>query len=227
MNLRSMSSDTRASPALATARGSGPVLPGGTEPQVDIIEERGDEGAACIKRAHRRARCPLGHRGGRHRESMMQAIGATRPGGHLGYVGVTTVTCPATSSSSATHTCTAIRHRCAASSPSSSTSSGTAPSTPRQGLRPHSAVGPGSRRLPSHGRTPRHQDPAPPVKDTPMGIIENQPSTRGPAEWFTAAVWFDVIAPTDGRAQGRCNSVHMRRCRRVVGSCGSRSGATR
>jgi threonine dehydrogenase-like Zn-dependent dehydrogenase len=55
----------------------------------DIIEERGDEGAARIK--------DLTDGLGAHsvieavgtRESMMQAIGATRPGGHVGYVGVT------------------------------------------------------------------------------------------------------------------------------------------
>ena len=55
----------------------------------DIIEERGDEGAARIK--------DLTTGLGAHsvieavgtRESMLQAIGATRPGGHVGYVGVT------------------------------------------------------------------------------------------------------------------------------------------
>ncbi|MDQ3932301.1 MAG: zinc-dependent alcohol dehydrogenase family protein [Actinomycetota bacterium] len=55
----------------------------------DIVEERGDEGAAMIK--------DLTHGLGAHsvieavgtRESMLQAIHATRPGGHLGYVGVT------------------------------------------------------------------------------------------------------------------------------------------
>ena len=55
----------------------------------DIIEERGDEGAARIK--------DLTDGLGAHsvieavgtRESMLQAIGATRPGGHVGYVGVT------------------------------------------------------------------------------------------------------------------------------------------
>src|SRR5881296_4465149 len=55
----------------------------------DIIEERGDEGAARIK--------DLTDGLGAHsvieavgtRESMMQAVHATRPGGHLGYVGVT------------------------------------------------------------------------------------------------------------------------------------------
>jgi threonine dehydrogenase-like Zn-dependent dehydrogenase len=55
----------------------------------DIVEERGDDGAARIK--------DLTDGLGAHstieavgtRESMMQAVGATRPGGHIGYVGVT------------------------------------------------------------------------------------------------------------------------------------------
>jgi threonine dehydrogenase-like Zn-dependent dehydrogenase len=55
----------------------------------DIVEERGDEGAARIRE--------LTHGLGAHsvveavgtRESMLQAIAATRPGGHVGYVGVT------------------------------------------------------------------------------------------------------------------------------------------
>jgi threonine dehydrogenase-like Zn-dependent dehydrogenase len=54
----------------------------------DIVEERGDEGVAKVK--------ALTGGVGAHsvieavgtRESMMQAIGATRPGGHVGYVGV-------------------------------------------------------------------------------------------------------------------------------------------
>src|SRR4051795_8688286 len=55
----------------------------------DIIEERGDDGAARIK--------DLTGGLGAHstieavgtRESMLQAVHATRPGGHIGYVGVT------------------------------------------------------------------------------------------------------------------------------------------
>jgi threonine dehydrogenase-like Zn-dependent dehydrogenase len=54
----------------------------------DIVEERGDEGVAKIK--------DLTNGLGAHsvveavgtQESMMQAMGATRPGGHIGYVGV-------------------------------------------------------------------------------------------------------------------------------------------
>ena len=52
-------------------------------------------------------------------ESMLQAIRATRPGGHVGYVGVaTTSSSPAPSCSSPTCTCTAARPRCAGSCPS-------------------------------------------------------------------------------------------------------------
>ncbi len=55
----------------------------------DIVEERGDAGVAAIKE--------LTNGLGAHsvveavgtQESMMQAIRATRPGGHVGYVGVT------------------------------------------------------------------------------------------------------------------------------------------
>jgi threonine dehydrogenase-like Zn-dependent dehydrogenase len=55
----------------------------------DVIEERGDEGAARIK--------DLTDGLGAHstieavgtRDSMLQAVHATRPGGHIGYVGVT------------------------------------------------------------------------------------------------------------------------------------------
>jgi threonine dehydrogenase-like Zn-dependent dehydrogenase len=55
----------------------------------DIVEERGDEGAARIK--------DLTDGLGAHsvieavgtRDSMLQAVHATRPGGHVGYVGVT------------------------------------------------------------------------------------------------------------------------------------------
>ncbi|MDD9369852.1 MAG: zinc-dependent alcohol dehydrogenase family protein [Acidimicrobiales bacterium] len=55
----------------------------------EIVEERGDEGVARIR--------DLTDGLGAHstieavgtRESMLQAIGATRPGGHVGYVGVT------------------------------------------------------------------------------------------------------------------------------------------
>src|SRR5207244_158728 len=54
----------------------------------DIVEQRGDEGVARIK--------DLTNGLGAHsvieavgtQESMMQAIRATRPGGHVGYVGV-------------------------------------------------------------------------------------------------------------------------------------------
>jgi threonine dehydrogenase-like Zn-dependent dehydrogenase len=88
----------------------------------DIVEERGDEGVARIK--------DLTDGLGAHsvieavgtQESMMQAIRATRPGGHVGFVGVLhDVSIPGGSTSSPTSTCTAVPRRYGASCPSSST----------------------------------------------------------------------------------------------------------
>ncbi len=54
----------------------------------DIVTERGDEGVACIKELTNGlgAHCVIEAVG--TQESMMQAIRSTRPGGHVGYVGV-------------------------------------------------------------------------------------------------------------------------------------------
>lgn len=85
----------------------------------DIVTERGEEGVGRIK--------DLTGGLGAHsvieavgtQESVMQAIRATRPGGHVGCVGVAhDVELPARSCSSPTCTCTAARPRCAASCPS-------------------------------------------------------------------------------------------------------------
>jgi quercetin dioxygenase-like cupin family protein len=42
-----------------------------------------------------------------------------------------------------------------------------------------------------------------------MERIPTQPSNIGPADWFTGVVWYDVVVPQDGRAQGRCNVVRF------------------
>ena len=85
----------------------------------DIVVERGDEGVARVKE--------LTHGLGAHsvieavgtQESMMQAIRATRPGGHVGYVGVShDVALPGRSCSSPVSTCTVVRRRCGGSCPS-------------------------------------------------------------------------------------------------------------
>jgi threonine dehydrogenase-like Zn-dependent dehydrogenase len=55
----------------------------------DIIEERGDEGAATIKELTNGLGAQSVIEAVGTRESMMQAVHATRPGGHIGYVGVT------------------------------------------------------------------------------------------------------------------------------------------
>src|SRR4051812_12280679 len=55
----------------------------------DIIEERGDDGAARIKELTEGLGADSVIEAVGTRESMLQAVHATRPGGHVGYVGVT------------------------------------------------------------------------------------------------------------------------------------------
>src|SRR5437763_736407 len=55
----------------------------------DIVQERGDEGAARIKDLTDGLRAHSTIEAVGTRESMLQAIASTRPGGHIGYVGVT------------------------------------------------------------------------------------------------------------------------------------------
>jgi threonine dehydrogenase-like Zn-dependent dehydrogenase len=87
----------------------------------EIITERGDAGVAQVKDRTKRPGRPQRHRGRRPQESMMQAIRATRPGGHVGYVGVSHgVELPGAELSSPPSTCPAYRPRYAASCPSSS-----------------------------------------------------------------------------------------------------------
>ena len=84
----------------------------------DIVTERGEEGIAKVKE--------LTDGLGAHsvieavgtQESMMQAIRATRPGGHVGYVGVPhDVALAGDDCSSPTSTCTAAPPRSAGSCP--------------------------------------------------------------------------------------------------------------
>jgi threonine dehydrogenase-like Zn-dependent dehydrogenase len=55
----------------------------------DIVTERGDDGVAAIKDLTDGLGAPSVIEAVGTRESMLQAIGACRPGGHVGYVGVT------------------------------------------------------------------------------------------------------------------------------------------
>jgi threonine dehydrogenase-like Zn-dependent dehydrogenase len=133
----------------------------------DIVEERTDEGAARIK--------DLTDGLGAHstieavgtRESMLQAVHATRPGGHVGYVGVTHGELPGDHSSSAIPICTAALRRFAGSCPSSSISSGTARSrlgrsstSPSRWTKSPRATGPCTNAEPSRRRS-RCEHPRP------------------------------------------------------------------
>ncbi len=84
----------------------------------DIVTERGDEGVAAHQRPHQRPGGALGVEAVGTQESMMQAIQSTRPGGHVGYVGVThDVTSRARICSCRMCTCTVDPRRYAGSCP--------------------------------------------------------------------------------------------------------------
>lgn len=130
----------------------------------DIVEERGEEGVAKVKE--------LTHGLGAHsvveavgtQEAMMQAIGSTRPGGLVGFVGVShDVAIPGDELFSAgVHL-----HGGPCPGPALPARAGPAdlgpnhPSWPR--LRPDPSARAGRRRLTRHGSAHRHQGPAHPL----------------------------------------------------------------
>jgi threonine dehydrogenase-like Zn-dependent dehydrogenase len=85
----------------------------------DIVEERGEDGVARIKELTGGLGAHSVVEGVGTQESMLQAIGATRPGGHVGFVGVAHgVELPVEGCSGPLCTCTAGPRRCAGSCPS-------------------------------------------------------------------------------------------------------------
>ena len=87
----------------------------------DIVTERGDDGVAQIKELTGGLGAHSVIEAVGTQESMLQAIRSTRPGGHVGYVGVAhEVELPGDELFFSTCTCTAARPRCGASCPSSS-----------------------------------------------------------------------------------------------------------
>jgi threonine dehydrogenase-like Zn-dependent dehydrogenase len=88
-----------------------------------VVTARGEEGASAIKDLTRGIGADAVLECVGTQESMMQAIGATRPGGSVGFVGVPTESSSTASScSSPMCACMVDRRGCAASSPTSSTS---------------------------------------------------------------------------------------------------------
>ena len=130
----------------------------------EIVTERGEEGAARIKE--------LTDGLGAHsvveavgtQESMMQAIRSTRPGGHVGFVGVLhDVEMPGRGVLLLARA-PARRSRPGAALPARADRPDLEPEDrPRQGLRPDAAAGGGGGGLPRDGRAPRDQDAAAPV----------------------------------------------------------------
>ena len=95
----------------------------GSGGETNIVTERGDEGVARIKELTGGLGAHSVIEAVGSTESMLQAIRSTRPGGHVGFVGVAHggLSCRSRSCSIRTCTCTAGPPRCAASCPSWST----------------------------------------------------------------------------------------------------------
>jgi threonine dehydrogenase-like Zn-dependent dehydrogenase len=89
----------------------------------DIVTERGDDGVAKIKDLTNGLGADSVVEAVGTQESMLQAIGSTRPaaGTSASSASPTGSSCPSKGCSGPTCTYTAARHRCAASCPSSST----------------------------------------------------------------------------------------------------------
>jgi quercetin dioxygenase-like cupin family protein len=49
-----------------------------------------------------------------------------------------------------------------------------------------------------------------------MDVLTKQHSVKGPEQWFTGDVWFDVIARGEGESRLRANAVHFAPCARTA-----------
>ena len=144
----------------------------------DIIEERGDDGVARIK--------DLTDGLGVHsvieavgtRESMLQAIGSVRPGGHVGYVGVTHGDLPGDQlffSHAHLHGGPAPVRRFL---PELIDLISNRTIDPGKVFDLTLPARPGRRRLPGDGRTTRHQDPPHRLTRPPEGTLHHEPRLR-------------------------------------------------
>ena len=127
----------------------------------DIVEERGEEGVAKIKELTGGLGAHSVVEAVGTQESFMQAVGATRGGGHLGYVG------RELRREDPRHRAVLRRYpHPRRPGPGAPVPAGPDPAhlgpqdRPRQGLRPHPAAGAGRRGLQGDGRAPRHQGAA-------------------------------------------------------------------
>ncbi len=111
----------------------------------------------------------------------MQAIRATRPGGHVGYVGVAHDVAVARLRTVLLPRSPARRPRTGPPLPARPDPAHLGPQDrPRQGLRPQPPPRPGRRGLPGDGRTPRHQGPSDGL------IAPNVPAKRGPMKTISS-----------------------------------------
>jgi hypothetical protein len=47
-------------------------------------------------------------------------------------------------------------------------------------------------------------------------VLTKQQTVKGPEQWFTGDVWFDVIARGEGESRIRANAVHFAPCARIA-----------
>jgi quercetin dioxygenase-like cupin family protein len=47
-------------------------------------------------------------------------------------------------------------------------------------------------------------------------VLTKQQTVKGPEQWFTGDVWFDVIARGEGESRIRANAVHFAPCARTA-----------
>jgi len=59
------------------------------------------------------------------------------------------------------------------------------------------------------------------TKETPVEIAPNQPSVKGPADWFTGDVWIDPVAQGQKPSQWALNAVHFTPGARTAWHCHS------
>jgi quercetin dioxygenase-like cupin family protein len=79
-----------------------------------------------------------------------------------------------------------------------------------------SAIGITVRRSDHHPRGYQQFDQRRRLKETEMEILPKKPTAKGPAEWFTGDVWFDVIAAGQEPSRMRVNMVRFAPCARTA-----------
>ena len=187
----------------------------------DVVAERGDEGVARVREltggdgTHAVLEC-VGHM-----PAYEQAYGVVRAGGVISRVGVpqyeeAPVGFGSLFGSNITLT-GGPGPACAPTSRSSSPRSSTAASSPaRSSTAPSTSTGCPRATAPWTTARPSRSSSAPEIGDQTMEILRRQPTVKGPAEWFTGDVHFDVVFRGEAPSRTRVNTVRFAPCARTA-----------